>query len=123
MTPMLPSAATRASTYIPVLRTPQVLPPTRIRLGQTSWVLPAPLPSPSLTANAQVTDPTDDNFGAGAGPNFRGHRDAARNFRQSAGVCEGRPGIIESTHIAPLNDTPSNGAWPCTPTFLISRRG
>jgi len=51
-----------------------------------------------------VTDPTDPTMGAGAGPNFRGHEDAARNFKQSAGVCEGRPGIIESTNIDPLNE-------------------
>ncbi|GJE98144.1 hypothetical protein PsYK624_143660 [Phanerochaete sordida] len=51
-----------------------------------------------------VTDPTTDSFGAGAPSNFTGHEDAARNFRQTAGVVEGRPGIIESTNIDPLNE-------------------
>ncbi|EMD34436.1 hypothetical protein CERSUDRAFT_107610 [Gelatoporia subvermispora B] len=57
-----------------------------------------------LAANF-VTDPTTDSFGAGAGPNFSGHEQAARNFRTTAGVVEGRPGIIESTHIDPLSET------------------
>ncbi|KAI0747653.1 hypothetical protein C8Q80DRAFT_688859 [Daedaleopsis nitida] len=51
-----------------------------------------------------VTDPTDETLGAGAGPHFTGPRDAARNFSQTAGVVEGRPGIIESTNIDPLNE-------------------
>ena len=59
----------------------------------------------------QVTDPADSEFGAGAGPNFDGHRQAARTFRQSAGVVEGRPGIIESTHIDPLSETSNEGAF------------
>ncbi|KAI0792855.1 hypothetical protein C8Q75DRAFT_751706 [Abortiporus biennis] len=56
-----------------------------------------------LAANF-VTDPTDPTPGAGAGPNFRGHEDAQRTFKQSAGVVEGRPGIIETTNIDPLNE-------------------
>ncbi|KAI0637397.1 hypothetical protein C8Q77DRAFT_1216124 [Trametes polyzona] len=56
-----------------------------------------------MTANF-VTDPTSDLTGAGADPNFRGHLDAERNFKQTAGVVEGRPGIIESTNIDPLNE-------------------
>ncbi|ESK93053.1 hypothetical protein Moror_8956 [Moniliophthora roreri MCA 2997] len=51
-----------------------------------------------------VTDPTTDDRGAGAGPNFEGDRMAARNFKQTAGVIEGRPGIIETTNIDPLNE-------------------
>ena len=67
----------------------------------------------------QVTDPADSEFGAGAGPNFDGHRQAARTFRQSAGVVEGRPGIIESTHIDPLSETSNEGAFLPPPlTFL-----
>ncbi|KAK7043614.1 hypothetical protein VNI00_008225 [Paramarasmius palmivorus] len=51
-----------------------------------------------------VTDPTTDDRGAGAGPNFEGDRMAARNFKETAGVVEGRPGIIETTNIDPLNE-------------------
>jgi len=56
-----------------------------------------------LAANF-VTDPTSEETGAGAGSNFSGGRDAQRNFAQSSGVVEGRPGIIESTNIDPLNE-------------------
>ncbi|EIN08061.1 hypothetical protein PUNSTDRAFT_114445 [Punctularia strigosozonata HHB-11173 SS5] len=50
-------------------------------------------------------DPLGSNFvGAGAGPNFTGDREARRNFSQTAGVVEGRPGVIESTNIDPLNE-------------------
>jgi len=51
-----------------------------------------------------VTDPTTDVVGAGAGPNFEGHRQAQRTLKETAGVVEGRPGIIESTNIDPLNE-------------------
>ena len=57
----------------------------------------------------QVEDPTTDQLGAGAGAHFTGARDAARNFSQSAGVCEGRPGIIESSNIDPLNENSNEG--------------
>jgi len=56
-----------------------------------------------LAANF-VTDPTTDSFGAGAPSNFTGHEEAARNFSKTAGVVEGRPGIIESANIDPLNE-------------------
>ncbi|KAH9929641.1 hypothetical protein B0H21DRAFT_109906 [Amylocystis lapponica] len=56
-----------------------------------------------LAANF-VTDPTTDELGAGAGSNFTGHKEAARNFSATAGVVEGRPGIIKSTNIDPLNE-------------------
>jgi len=49
-----------------------------------------------------VTDPTTDDRGAGAGANFHGDANAAKMFSQTAGVVEGRPNIIESTHIDPL---------------------
>ena len=58
----------------------------------------------------QVTDPTDETLGAGAAGNFTGHKEAARNFSQAAGVVEGRPGIIESTNIDPLNENSNKGA-------------
>ncbi|KAL0946976.1 hypothetical protein HGRIS_013126 [Hohenbuehelia grisea] len=51
-----------------------------------------------------VTDPTTEVLGAGAGPNFDGDRQATRMFSQTSGVVEGRPGIIESTNIDPLNE-------------------
>ncbi|KIK59744.1 hypothetical protein GYMLUDRAFT_654622 [Collybiopsis luxurians FD-317 M1] len=51
-----------------------------------------------------VTDPTSEDRGAGAGSNFEGDQQAARNFKQTAGVVEGRPGIIESSNIDPLNE-------------------
>lgn len=54
----------------------------------------------------QVEDPTTHELGAGAGRNFDGHKQAARNYKQTAGVIEARPGIIESSHIAPFNETP-----------------
>ncbi|KAL1746363.1 hypothetical protein HDZ31DRAFT_72944 [Schizophyllum fasciatum] len=55
--------------------------------------------------NNFVDDPTSEARGAGAGPNFDGDRQAKRNFSQTAGVVEGRPGIIESTHIDPLSES------------------
>ncbi|KAH8102930.1 hypothetical protein BXZ70DRAFT_1006113 [Cristinia sonorae] len=65
--------------------------------------------SDPLAANF-VTDPTSDEAGAGAGPGFAGGRDAQRNFKETAGVVEGRPGIIETTHIDPLNEN-ANDDW------------
>ncbi|KII88985.1 hypothetical protein PLICRDRAFT_53482 [Plicaturopsis crispa FD-325 SS-3] len=56
-----------------------------------------------LAANF-VTDPTTEDTGAGAGPKFEGGRQAQRGFAATAGVVEGRPGIIESTNIDPLNE-------------------
>lgn len=64
----------------------------------------------SLSAS-QVTDPTSEDFGAGAGPNFQGHQQAARNFKETAGVVEGRPGIIETANIDPLNENSNKGLW------------
>lgn len=61
------------------------------------------------TRPSQVTDPTSETVGAGAGENFTGHKDAQRNFSKTAGVVEGRPGIIESTHIDPLSETSNKG--------------
>ncbi|PBK96786.1 hypothetical protein ARMGADRAFT_1076928 [Armillaria gallica] len=54
-----------------------------------------------------VSDPTSKAHGAGAGAHFKGDRQAAQAMKQAAGVIEARPGIIESTHIAPLNDDPN----------------
>ncbi|KZV70650.1 hypothetical protein PENSPDRAFT_664963 [Peniophora sp. CONT] len=51
-----------------------------------------------------VNDPTTEDTGAGAGPNFEGHKQAQRNFAQTSGVVEGKPGIIESANIDPLNE-------------------
>jgi len=54
-----------------------------------------------------VEDPTTEELAAGAGPNFQGHIQATKNFKNTAGVIEGRPGIIESTHIEPLKENMS----------------
>ncbi|KAF9793320.1 hypothetical protein BJ322DRAFT_996030 [Thelephora terrestris] len=51
-----------------------------------------------------VEDPTTEEKAAGAGPNFQGHIQASNNFKNTAGVVEERPGVIESTHIEPLRD-------------------
>jgi len=51
-----------------------------------------------------VDDPMTEDAGAGAGPNFEGGAQAARNLKQAAGVVEGFPGVIESTNIHPLNE-------------------
>lgn len=59
--------------------------------------------SDPLAANF-VHDPTTDDIGAGAAANFEGDRQASRNFSKTAGVVEGRPGIIETTNIDPLNE-------------------
>ena len=47
--------------------------------------------------------------GAGAGDNFDGDKQAARTFKETAGVVEGRPGIIETTNIDPLNENSNKG--------------
>jgi len=59
-----------------------------------------------------VTDPTSDERGAGAGPNFEGDKQATRAFKESAGVVEGAPGIIESTNVHPLRpDSNDDDGW------------
>jgi hypothetical protein len=57
----------------------------------------------------QADDPISEEFGAGAGSNFRGFEDAQKNFQQTAGVIEGRPGIIETTDLDPLKETSNQG--------------
>ena len=66
----------------------------------------------------QVSDPTSETRGAGAGENFAGGRDAARAMgllktdsesdkqtqTAGSGVAEGRSGVVESTHSDPLGD-------------------
>jgi hypothetical protein len=69
-----------------------------------------------LLHSIQADDPTNSEMGAGAGSNFQGDRDAARNFRDTSGVVEGRPGIIESSNIDPLNERSNDG----TSCFFIS---
>ncbi|KAJ4493497.1 hypothetical protein C8J55DRAFT_539923 [Lentinula edodes] len=59
--------------------------------------------------NNFVTDSTSEERGAGAGANFEGDRQAARNFSQTSGVVEGRPGVIESSNIHPLNENSNKG--------------
>jgi hypothetical protein len=56
----------------------------------------------------QADDPTNPDLGAGANSaTFHGDEDAARGFKQTAGVVEGRPGMIESSGIAPLDASDS----------------
>ncbi|KAM5542599.1 hypothetical protein V8D89_003560 [Ganoderma adspersum] len=73
---------------------------------------PHPCPDADPMEANFVPDPTTETRGAGAGENFAGGRDAARALGQlqtdkktaGSGVVEGRPGIIESTHINPLDE-------------------
>ncbi|KAJ7285922.1 hypothetical protein C8J57DRAFT_1431568 [Mycena rebaudengoi] len=59
-----------------------------------------------------VTDPTTEERGAGAGPNFEGDKQAKRLFKETAGVIEGEPGIIESTNVHPLReDSNKDDGW------------
>jgi len=59
-----------------------------------------------------VADPTSEERGAGAGPNFEGDKQAKRLFKQTAGVVEGEPGIIESTNVHPLRpDSNDDDGW------------
>lgn len=58
--------------------------------------------TPTLTS-IQVTDPTSEEMGAGAGPTFEGGKDAERALKPGAGVVEARPGIIADSNIAPLS--------------------
>ncbi|KIJ68924.1 hypothetical protein HYDPIDRAFT_105455 [Hydnomerulius pinastri MD-312] len=63
-----------------------------------------------------ATDPTTEERGAGAGANFQGHKEAQRSLNQTAGVVEGRPGIIESSHIDPLSeDSNKDDGWANVP--------
>jgi len=59
-----------------------------------------------------VTDPTTSERGAGAGPTFEGDKQAKRLFKETAGVIEGEPGIIESTNVHPLRpDSNDDDGW------------
>lgn len=58
----------------------------------------------------QVQDPTTEDLGAGAGANFDGAAQAQRTFKETAGVVEGRPGVIESSNIDPLNQNSNKGS-------------
>ena len=51
-----------------------------------------------LTTVFQVSHPTTQERGT------PGDRDARRAMRRYSGVVEGYPGIIESSHIEPLDD-------------------
>ena len=69
-------------------------------------------------ANNFMRDPTTPSFGAGADPNrFEGHHQAKRTLQQGAGVCEARPGIIESTNIDPLNENSNKDDGWANATF------
>ncbi|KAF7363369.1 G-patch domain-containing protein [Mycena sanguinolenta] len=69
------------------------------------------MPKNPLEANF-VTDPTTSERGAGAGPNFEGDKNAKRLFKETAGVIEAEPGIIESTNVHPLRpDSNDDDGW------------
>ncbi|KZP24816.1 hypothetical protein FIBSPDRAFT_929685 [Athelia psychrophila] len=54
-----------------------------------------------------VDNPTSDDLGAGAGPNFHGGAHHKHPLKDTAGVI-GNTDIIESAHIAPLIENSSN---------------
>ncbi|KAF7967676.1 hypothetical protein HWV62_33359 [Athelia sp. TMB] len=56
-----------------------------------------------------VDDPTSDDRGAGAGPDFQGGAQAQRGLNATAGVV-GHDRTIESTNIDPLNENSNKGA-------------
>ncbi|KAJ7343562.1 hypothetical protein DFH08DRAFT_782321 [Mycena albidolilacea] len=69
------------------------------------------MPTNPMDANF-VTDPTTSERGAGAGPNFDGDKQAKRIFKETAGVIEAEPGIIESTNVHPLRpDSNDDDGW------------
>jgi len=59
-------------------------------------------PSGSNIVREFVLDSASDEFGASSGLSPK--QAARQNYRQTAGVIEGRPGIIETSHIDPLNE-------------------
>ncbi|KAL4076978.1 hypothetical protein V8B97DRAFT_1361800 [Scleroderma yunnanense] len=61
-----------------------------------------PIPHSSPSDPAKVTVPITQERGRSA--EFRSDRDAKRAMRRYSGVIEGHPGIIESTHIEPLDE-------------------
>ena len=97
------------STKASAIRRP--IPTVQTRSPRTSYAASTSCKSLAILTpegwNFQVEDPTTEEFGAGAGPNFQGHIQARKNFSKTAGVIEGRPGIIESTHIEPLKENTS----------------
>ncbi|KAF9218421.1 hypothetical protein BS17DRAFT_720941, partial [Gyrodon lividus] len=56
-----------------------------------------------------VTEPSTKEKGAGARPAFKGDKDTRRSLKETASVVEGQSGIIESTHIDPLNEASNQG--------------
>ncbi|KAG9103714.1 hypothetical protein FRC06_008708 [Ceratobasidium sp. 370] len=74
----------------------------------------------TMPIRRQVTDPTSNEAGAGAGPGFQGGKDAERALKSGAGVVEARPGLIESSNIPPLSgdepgfNAPSNSTATST---------
>ena len=73
-----------------------------------------------LDMPSQVTDPTTSVTGAGASANYDGGGRARRNVRETAGVVEGRPGIIESTNIDPLNENSNKGTLLSCSSRMLS---
>lgn len=73
--------------------------------------------SRGASLSTKATDPSAEETGAGTGSQLGGHRDDAKHAqreamhtrRASAGVVEGHPGIIESSHIEPLDEDYKEG--------------
>ncbi|KEP52569.1 hypothetical protein V565_043340 [Rhizoctonia solani 123E] len=65
---------------------------------------PSPNSQSRQLISKQVTDPTSDEAGAGAGPGFQGGQDAKRALKNAAGVVEAHPGILEEVNIPPLSN-------------------
>ncbi|KAI6131862.1 hypothetical protein EV401DRAFT_320552 [Pisolithus croceorrhizus] len=75
-------------------------------------------PTPhSASFNPMATDRPTEETGPGTGSQLGSHRDDAKHAqreamhtrRASAGVVEGHPGIIESSHIEPLDEEYKEG--------------
>lgn len=63
-------------------------------------------------AHSSAVDPSKTSASATQERSARGDRDARRAMRRYSGVVEGHPGIIESTHIEPLDeDYKEDGKW------------
>lgn len=73
---------------------------------------------PKQSPKLEKHHPKHFAHGTGPGTHLEGPRHPGREF---AGVCEARPGIIESTHIAPLDDMLSTESPRSTPGLRTPR--
>ncbi|PPQ78107.1 hypothetical protein CVT25_015641 [Psilocybe cyanescens] len=97
--------------------------------AKTATIYPGianPTPSSGVVdpaASNFVNDPSTPTFGAGAGQDFQGHNAAKQILKDSAGVVEARPGIIESTNIDPLNENSNkDDGWANATTKTTSHK-